>query len=52
MDLSPLVNNTHLRNLTLPGKLANASCLRQHKALETIGYPDPISSDLYWRRNP
>ncbi|MEI6168754.1 MAG: protein kinase [bacterium] len=52
MDLSPLVNNTHLRNLTLPGKSANASCLRQHKALEAIGYPDPISSDLYWRRNP
>lgn len=51
-DLSPLTQNNHIQELTLPSKTANAGCLRQSPSITAIGYPTPISAELFWRRTP
>lgn len=51
-DLTPLSQNNHIEELTLPGKVVNATCLRPLTSIRLIGYPTPVNPELYWRRSP
>ena len=49
-DLQPLAGSIRLKNLVLPNKSVNAACLRQHKSLETIGFPTPVGTETFWKK--